>query len=911
MMKLHYYLGILPLLYFLFLLVLGRAFLAVTKVRMKGMAMWYLSPAMGLAVFGFIVGWQNQIGTPIKSFGMETVAVLSLVSIGILIWKKCRIPWRKLAVPMILTALFVGLVGYPSFRYGTDWVSYLNNDYANYCVGATRLLNHGFFEAPTKEQLLSGDPSHVYWVMHVGFGSRPVTDFVLAAFSDVSRISPREAYMPVILMFALLQAWALAGVVAIRSRSQRLAVPAMAILMFSPLFVLGVYYQLFAQVGGLALMLLAYALLVKPVCDRPWKESLLRLLPCATAVGGVLWFYPESAPFGLLAAGLVLVWRWIKRPAERRASVAALGIAACITLLLLNINLVAIFKFLLVQAKHQSGSDVFPYFTGSDGWPRLLGWIPFFQKPMWWMPWGALTLALLFLAAPMRKHRTIVPIAVVMLLVALRLYASNGEFGLFKLAMFAQPVLAVGAAVVWRWPWPSILRPALVGGWLAVTLPTSWAYYQFTLGKSGGPCEAPYATQLGFPKKPKSKGACDLINMGPGMEKLVMLHVPHLSTDTLPMSSSGMYWGRKSIQKVNVGMEFLAPIFPVEKSFQNRYVYWEFPRNPKSSKVKYVVEPHPLLSPFNRMNRPASAMDWFFLEKRDKVLNRLAFCPSALADSPTTSDDALLDHFNGLPAEPDPSAAVGERRTMLGIGRHLLFEVINPAEEIWLRISFSRSSMPKGRNRLSRNAVVIGAEQTPVGFVGNGSANVIVGPLKPLMLDGRAMLAFDWTDPVDRLADNDGRKLAGWVRDISALSTEQRRALRPPQLLLLDTPQNLIGNPALEYSGIAEDGIVAKESWVVLEAPPGARNALRIEGSIPGLSGLEKGNTVTVSLNGVEFRTATIQPGAFEVLFELPPQESATSTKVTLSWKSSATLPGGDDREASAILKKLGIITIH
>lgn len=909
MMKLHYYLGTLPLLYFLFLLVLGRAFFAVTKVRMKGMAMWYLSPAMGLAVFGFIIGWQNQLGTPIRSFGMETVVVLSLASIGVLIWRKCQVPWKKLLAPMILTILFVGLAGYPSFRYGADWVSYLNNDYANYCVGATRLLNHGFFYAPTHEQVLSGDPSHGYWVMHVGFGTRPVTDFVLAAFSDASRISPREAYMPVILMFALLQAWALAGVVTIRSCSQRLAVPAMVFLFVTPLFVLGVYSQLLAQVGGLALMLLAYALLVKPTRDRPWKESLLRLLPCAAAVGGLLWFYPESAPFALLAAGLVLVWRWIKRPSQRRASVAALGIAACITILLLHINLVMIFKFLLAQATHQGMADVFPYFTRAGGWPRLLGWIPFFGKPMWWMPWAALALALLLLAAPLRKHRIIVPIAIVMLLVALRLYTSHGEFGLFKLAMFAQPVLAVGAAVIWCWTWPSIVRLALLGGWLAMTLPTTWVYYKFAVGQPGGPCEGPYATQLGFPRKPKEKGACDLINMGPGMEKLVMLHMPHLSTNTLPASFSGMYWGKERFR--NAGAEFLPFIQPVEKSFQNRYLYWEFPLNPKASKVKYVVEPHPLISPFNRMHNPTSSTDWFSLTKRDKVVNRLALCTSALPDSENPIGEAQIEHFNGLPAEPDPAATAGEKRGMTGMERHLLFEVINPTEEIWLRISFTRSSMPKGRNQLSQHAVIIGAAETPVGFVGNGSANVIVGPLKPLMLDGRALIAFDWMEPLGRVSDDDRRKLAGWVRDISALSTEQRRALRPPQLLLLDTPQSLIGNSSFEYSGIAEDGIVARNSWAVFESRPGARNALRIEGIIPGLPGLEKGNTLTVSLNGVEFRTAEMQPGAFEELFELPPQETAAAFKVTLSWKNSTILPGADGREASAILKKWGIITIH
>jgi hypothetical protein len=910
MMKLQYHLGILPLLYFLFLLVLGRAFFEVTKIRMKGMAMWYLSPAMGLAVFGFIIGWQNQIGTPIRSFGRETVMVLTLASLGVLIWKKCRVPWKKLSVPMLLTMLFTGLVGFPLFRYGTDWVSYLNNDYANYCVGATRLLNFGFFEVPTSEALLSGSPAPVYWAMHVGIGSRPVTDFVLAALGDASRLSPLKAYMPVILMFALVQAWALAGVVALRAQSQRLAIPAMAILFFAPLFILGVYYQLFAQVGGLALMLLAYALLVKPTRYRPWKANLLRLLPCAAAVGGLLWFYPESSPFALLAAGFVLLWAWFKRPAERKARAAILGIAAGITILLLNINLLMIGKYFLVQVTHKGAAEMFPYFIDADAWARLLGWVPFFHKAAWWMPWTALTVVLLLLAAPLKRHLILVPVAVVMALVALRLYTTAGEFGLFKLSMFAQPMLAVGAAAVWSWRWPLILRLALVGGWLALTIPTAWQYYQFSIGEPGGPCEGPYATQLGFPNRPKTKGSCELINMGPGMEKIATLYVDNMSADPVPASSTALYWNMGALKGGQSTL--LDPIKPLEKTFQNRYVYWDFPRPPEVANVRYVLEPHPLLSPFNRMERRATFKDWFSVDRRDKVVNRLSWCPSGAAEEGEAAyKTAHIDHFDGFACEGDPSAGAKERRTMLGMGRHLLFEVINPTEEIWVRICFTRSFTPKARTQLSRDAMIVGAGETPVGFVGNGSANVIVGPLKPLMLDGRAMIAFDLAEPVSRLADNDRRKVGGWIRDISVLSTEQRRAVKPPQLLLLDTPQGLISNPAMEYSGMAEDGIVAKDCWAVFEAKAGVRNALRIEGSIPGVPGLEKGNSVTVSLNGVELRTAEIQPGSFEVLFELPPQETVTSTKVTLSWKNSCILPGRDGREASAILKKMGIITIH
>src|SRR5207244_3816437 len=137
-------------------------------------------------------------------------------------------------------------------------------------------------------------------------------------------------------------------------------------------------------------------------------------------------------------------------------------------------------------------------------------------------------------------------------------------------------------------------------------------------------------------------------------------------------------------------------------------------------------------------------------------------------------------HFFGVQLEQD--AAMAEH-TFWGCGRQILFSVVQPTPEIYLRVAFTRTYCSKGRVQLSDTAMVSGVENLPLGCVGSGAANIIVGPLKPHPDNGRALVFLDLGTPARRLFEGDIRYLTGWIRDVSALSPETYAALKRPKSL--------------------------------------------------------------------------------------------------------------------------------
>ena len=82
---------------------------------------------------------------------------------------------------------------WPMFRFGFDWLSFCNDDMANYCLAADRPLNHGFFDGPNMEDFLQGrDYTQAYWFMHVPGNIRSGSDLILAA--ACAFLGPKSAH---------------------------------------------------------------------------------------------------------------------------------------------------------------------------------------------------------------------------------------------------------------------------------------------------------------------------------------------------------------------------------------------------------------------------------------------------------------------------------------------------------------------------------------------------------------------------------------------------------------------------------------------------------------------------------------------------------------------------------------------
>ena len=75
--------------------------------------------------------------------------------------------------------------------------------------------------------------------------------------------------------------------------------------------------------------------------------------------------------------------------------------------------------------------------------------------------------------------------------------------------------------------------------------------------------------------------------------------------------------------------------------------------------------------------------------------------------------------------------------TMAGVGRHLLFQVLNPSETVRVVLELTSSYKSDGVNALPP-AYAVGEHRLPVGLVGRGSARFVSPPLRPQMIKGLA-----------------------------------------------------------------------------------------------------------------------------------------------------------------------------
>ena len=135
--------------------VLGLAVLSLLYTGRHTCRRLLLAPAVGIAVLLFPAYWLNQAGLPVGRFGPALGLALLLGSVVVLAWRRPLVPVRH-AAPLAAAVLAgIGLTGHPLLSFGFDWLSSANDDMANYCHLARRLLTRGFYEAPSAESIVS------------------------------------------------------------------------------------------------------------------------------------------------------------------------------------------------------------------------------------------------------------------------------------------------------------------------------------------------------------------------------------------------------------------------------------------------------------------------------------------------------------------------------------------------------------------------------------------------------------------------------------------------------------------------------------------------------------------------------------------------------------------------------------
>src|SRR5688572_30389607 len=111
-----------------------------------------LAPAVGVAATLLPIFVLNQLGVPVATFSLPLTAVLLAASLGMLWWRRPLesvrryLPGLRLYLPYL--AVFVAsmlLTGWPMLEYGLNWVSFANDDMANYVLLAHRHAEQGYF----------------------------------------------------------------------------------------------------------------------------------------------------------------------------------------------------------------------------------------------------------------------------------------------------------------------------------------------------------------------------------------------------------------------------------------------------------------------------------------------------------------------------------------------------------------------------------------------------------------------------------------------------------------------------------------------------------------------------------------------------------------------------------------------
>jgi hypothetical protein len=922
----------------------GRAVIAIVYPRFGALRAWLVAPGVGVATVLLGLMALNQGGIPIGRFATPMTVVLGIAAIAVLVWRRPITPGRQLAPFFVATVVGLLWAGWPAFESGFNWVSYANDDMANYCLAAQRFIDYGFFHVPTMAQLAGRDYSSYYFFMHVADMMRFGAEHLVAWSAVVGHVKATQGFMPVILALGLVQIAGAGALVLHTGRLRRRALVTVWLLAVSPLFMLGSLYQLIAQVGGVALLLVTIALLLR-VWVTARRAVLIRysLLPAITAAALCI-FYPEVTPFaGLTFLGFAFVWA-VRNRAFPSALIAVAAYTLVGVVVLLRYNLISYVSILVVQFNGAMDASnlllsLFPYFMLPTGFSNFLGWMPIaydFPEPALSLSIAAgMLFVLLILLRALRDAWRLTPAALLLLIqfvFAIRLFWGANDFGLYKLAMWMQPVLAAGFAawLVWLCRRRTWLAVTLVALYAISTAPTALHYTDAARGiNAGSLTELRLASKLGLTiHAPADKNA----QLTSTIENVVAAKfaATELRGHPLALVSRDFFWPttrtdfKDPIWSVRIHPHFrqMAQAAPLiterNRDLVTNGELWrtQFSQPVVGAPTADYVSVDPRLSLFNKFHLAdiAPARDSVFVvEPAASVRNRLLFVHSGLGNHYYLGDRRKISFFQ---QEPDLFELSHDFNA---IGRFMLLRIENPTPKIYLRIAATRTFIT-GHTAWNPRAVVHGQEDIPLNAIGDGAFNLYLGPLEPKPFEGANYVAIDFAEFPRQLKDKrvglkrlynqkvplDYRRLIGWARDVSAVSEAEYAALPRPREIS-NFPDDLALARGLEFAGAYEDGWLSPHAKFILAgAKPG--ELLRIRGLVPEVRNSTLGTgTVRIAINGVELGELPAPLGTFDWLLPIP--NPAGTTTIDLQFTATALLPSPDERPAGAQLLYLGVVT--
>jgi hypothetical protein len=338
---------------------IGRACSLAFPRALKGIARFYLAPALGLASLTIVASMLGRV-LPLGNSAVVTIVVIALLAVGLFLEQSPR----RAAGHALLVSIFGIACGAsmlaPLFAYGGFSA---HNDAFTYLVHSNWLQEHALREAVLPEALT---PRTTQIALYQQEGLRMGASFLLALLQGLAGFRWSYEIYPAVVIAAVATCCLAVGFPLARAlrpmrRSLRLALLALPAFSLGGL-VFGADFGFLPQTIGLALgasLLFAVGPLLRPVASAGTSGVVIAkaAVPCAILFAGATLAYTELAPFVLVAmlgSGLAFALRW--------GGWARISLFGCIlvglSILLLNVELVRAYAALRAQSRAVVGSPV-------------------------------------------------------------------------------------------------------------------------------------------------------------------------------------------------------------------------------------------------------------------------------------------------------------------------------------------------------------------------------------------------------------------------------------------------------------------------------------------------------------------------------------------------------------------------
>ena len=932
----------------------GFSALGFTQLRQRLMIKLLLAPAVGIGLVMVPINLLHFFNLPISTICWPVFMATIFIAILLLLRQKPIIHTHHVIRVGLIALAALLVVGWPMLLFGLDWLSYTNDDMANYVLGAQRYLLHGLQDRPPATAFSEHtDYTAFFWFMHWFGGHRVGSEQMIAYFWGLTGLNGHQLFVPMMNCFHMALVMAAGGLVSANFSGSRQAYVTLILMALSPLTGLGTLFQLIAQLMGLPVLCALLALSHR--LARPTSSHLVgHILITALLFGGLCIIYPETLPFYVLSVIVfLLAMTWRRGRTQNTLRLLIIGsIIALGSLLLLNVTLANIVHFMITQA--QSGSSahvvrglILPYFMLPTGLPTFWGILPLtahlplpdilkdvVMNGMILVAIALFGILLWQLFKQIKKQTVCAITSLVMLLLGGYLFYQVSDFGLFKLSMFIQPFV-LGVMAIWLCEKKKLFSPRRQKIVLLLLLvPTLVTYGGYTLRSTGTISGSANDVPLASLKKVNQQFAQ---TMEEAKEKGLNLLWSDASCTVLAKFQSLYALGESFLLP---SRDFLGKLLdqatgkpsPLMSEEDIRAGH-ELDQIHIHQRRVHLMDNHSVVNRFKVVNnlgdelsrralittnQSQSFYNAYYANHDDapyfridtKPRNHLVFVFSDFGNHYYLHDVKKISYFE---LERDP---MFPGRQFASMGQYLVFFMVGAPQQPRVLMELT-STILKHKGSQLPQPVISGTEETVMPFVGRGSGRMVSAPVQGKMIEGAPFLAFDMQSPPERMPIHrtglmnlyhpeiplDLRNISVFGRDVSIIDDEDYGAWQRPSWLE-KFPADL-SHKHLEYSGIYEDGWLSEHSLFVLSRPD-KNSVLHIQGLIPLVKNSQFSTTLTVKINGKNMLEQQLALGEFH--FRIPSDQlpESTSYRIELIFSAAQKLPGDDARVAVGQLHAIG-----